>query len=97
MSMMTTTASSNPTPDLKTTTKDTVAASRLTDMERVLQMIDVEDYTALEKMLMSGRAFHLPKGLEVYVTSEAHQQRGILRLRPKGAIADLWASVNSIA
>lgn len=83
--------------DVRITTKDTIAASRLTDMERVLQMIDVEDYTALEKMLISGRAFHLPTGLEVYVTSEARQQRGILRLRPKVAIADLWASVNSIA
>jgi hypothetical protein len=79
------------------TTKDTIAVSKLMDMERIFHMIEVEDYPALEKMLISGRAFHLGKGLEVYVTSEAHRERGILKLRLKGSISDFWASVSSIA
>lgn len=83
-------------PEARITTKDTIAASNLTDMERIFNMIEVEDYQALETMLISGRAFHLSKGLEVYVMSEAHREKGILRLRLKGSITDFWASVRSV-
>lgn len=82
--------------EAQVTTKDTIAATKLVDMERIFRMIQVEDYPALEKMLISGRAFHLSKGLEVYVTSEAHREQGILRLRLKGSITDFWASVSSV-
>lgn len=87
---------STSSPEVRITTKDTIAATKLTDMEKVFHMIEVEDYPALEKMLISGRAFHLGKGLEVYVTSEAHREKGILRLRLKGSITEFWASVSSI-
>jgi hypothetical protein len=87
----------NEASEARITTKDTIAASKLADMERIFQMIEVEDYPALEKMLVSGRAFHLGKGLEVYVTSEAQREKGILRLRLKGTITDFWASVRSIS
>lgn len=82
--------------EAQVTTKDTIAASKLADMERIFQMIEVGDYPALEKMLHSGRAFHLSKGLEVYVMSEAHREKGILRLRLKGSITEFWASVSSV-
>ncbi|MDQ7784952.1 MAG: hypothetical protein RDU20_18860 [Desulfomonilaceae bacterium] len=83
--------------EVRCTNKDTIAAAKLADMERIFHMIEVEDHPALEKMLISGRAFHLGKGLEVYVTSEAHREKGILRLRLKGSITEFWASVSSVA
>jgi len=83
--------------EVRITTKDTIAASELKDMETVFHMIEVQDYPALDKMILSGRAFHLPKDLEVYVMNEDHREKGICKLRIKGSITEFSASISAIS
>ncbi|MGO9569917.1 MAG: hypothetical protein ACLP5H_20490 [Desulfomonilaceae bacterium] len=79
------------------TTKDTVAAYKLADMRRVFQYIEDDDLLALDWFILSGRAFHLPKGIEVYVLDSNVQQEGMRKIRIKGSITEIWASVNAIS
>ncbi len=79
------------------TTKDTIAAYKLADMRRVFQYIEVDDLLALDRFILSGRAFHLPKGVEVYVLDTNAQQEGMCKIRIKGSITEIWASVNAIS
>jgi len=78
------------------TTKDTVAAHKMADMRRVFQYIEADDLVALDRLMLSGRAFLLPKGVEVYVLESAREGEGICKLRIKGSITEIWASVNAI-
>lgn len=83
--------------EVKITTKDTVAAFSAEDMERIFSYIDSEDYQALEKMIVSGRAFHLPKDYKVQVI--VSQQDGIpaCKLRLFGSLTEVWASISAIS
>jgi hypothetical protein len=78
-----------------TTTKGTVATYNLADMHRVFQYIEADDLVALDKLMLSGRAFHLPKGVEVYVLDAGPGKEGICKLRIKGSITEMWASVRA--
>lgn len=71
------------------TTKDTVAAYKLCDMRRIFQYIEADDLVDLDRLMLSGRAFHLPKGTEVYVLESAHEEEGICKLRIKGSITEI--------
>ncbi|MGO9572081.1 MAG: hypothetical protein ACLP5H_31550 [Desulfomonilaceae bacterium] len=79
------------------TTKDTVAAYKLADMRRVFQYIEDDDLLALDRFILSGRAFHLPKGVRVFLLETNAQQEGMCKIRIKGSIAEIWASVNAIS
>jgi hypothetical protein len=79
------------------TTKDTVAAYKLADMHRVFQYIEADDLLALEKLMLSGRAFHLPERVEVYVLDSSKEKEGTCKLRIKGSITEIWASVSAIS
>jgi hypothetical protein len=78
------------------TTKDTIAAYKLPDMRRVFQYIDADDLLALDRLILSGRAFHLRKGLEVYVIDSGTRQAGMCKIRIKGSIAEMWASARAM-
>jgi hypothetical protein len=77
--------------------KDSVAAYKLADMRRVFQYIEADDLLALDKLMFSGRAFHLPRGIEVYVLDSGEQEEGTSKLRIKGSITEIWASVRAIS
>ncbi len=79
------------------TAKDTIAAYKLADMRRVFQYIEDDDLLALDRFILSGRAFHLPKGVEVFVLETNVQQEGMCKIRIKGSIGEIWASVNAIS
>lgn len=79
------------------TTKDTVATYKLADMRRVFQYIEADDLLALDKLMFSGRAFHLPKGVEVFVLDFETTEKGMCQLRIKGSITEIWASVSAVA
>jgi hypothetical protein len=78
------------------TTKDTVAAYTLADMRRIFQCIEGDDLLALDRLILSGRAFHLPKALEVFVLDSGKEKEGMIKLRIKGSIKEFWASVRAI-
>ena len=78
------------------TTKDTIAAYKLADMRRVFEYIGADDLVALDKWMLSGRAFHLPKGVEVYVMDSGKEKERMVKLRIKGSISEIWASVSSL-
>ena len=78
------------------TTKGTIATHSLADMRRVFQYIGNEDFVALDKLILSGRAFHLPKGIRVHVLDSSSQQEGMCKLRIRGSITEIWASLRSI-
>lgn len=80
----------------RVTTKDTIATYKLADMRRVFQFIEADDLLALDKLMLSGRAFHLAKGVEVYVMDTRYESEGICKLRMKGSIMEIWASVSAI-
>ncbi len=79
------------------TTKDTIAAYKLADMRRVFQYIEDDDLLALDRFILSGRAFHLPKGVGVFVLDTSTQPKGMCKIRIKGSITEIWASVNAIS
>jgi hypothetical protein len=78
------------------TTRDTVAAYTLADMRRVFQYIEADDLVALDKLMLSGRAFYQPKGVEVYVLDSSKDREGMVKLRSKGSITEIWALVKAI-
>jgi hypothetical protein len=78
------------------TTKDTVAAYKLADMRRVFQYIEADDLKALDKLMLAGRAVLLPKGVEVFVLDSGNQIEGACKIRIKGSITEIWASVRAI-
>lgn len=75
------------------TTRDTVAAYKLADMRRTFHYIEADDLLALDKLILSRRAFHLPEGVEVYVLDTSKAKEGMCKLRIKGSITEIWASV----
>ncbi len=82
----------NSTATLKTTTRGTIAAHKKRDMERVFHLIEVADYAALDKFMLSGRAFHLPEGVEVYILDDSRSDSSMCKVRIKGSITEIWAS-----
>lgn len=78
------------------TTKDTIAAYRPADMRRVFQYIDADDLLALDRFILSGRAFHLSKGLEVFILESREKEEGMCKIRIKGSITEIWASLRAL-
>jgi len=93
---MTENESKSPPQNLKITTKDTIAALSPEDMQRVFDYISADDYVALEKLIISGRAFLLPKGLEIYVLADESKTNSAIKLRIKGSTAEVWGSVTAV-
>jgi len=85
-----------PPKNLKITSRDTIAALTSEDMQRVFAYISVDDLAALEKMIVSGRAFHLPKGLEVYVLADESETSSTVKLRIKGSMTEFWGSISAL-
>ena len=81
---------------LVVTTHDTIAAYKLADMRRVFEFIEADDLMALDQLMLSGRAFHLPKGVEVFVLDSSWENAGMVKLRIKGSIKEIWATVRGI-
>ena len=77
------------------TRRDTVAARTPVDMRHVFHYIEADDLVALDKLMLSGRAFHLPKGVEVYVLDSSRENEGMVKFRMKGSITEIWASVRA--
>jgi hypothetical protein len=78
------------------TIRSTIAAYSRADMRRIFQYIEHEDLVALDRLMLSGRALHLPQGIEVYVQNPNVHQEGMCKLRIKGSITEIWASLRSI-
>ncbi len=79
-----------------TTTKDTIATYKIADMRRVFQYIEVNDLLALDRLILSGRAFLLPKGLQVYVLDATIRKEDMCKLRRKESVTEIWASTRAI-
>lgn len=78
------------------TTKDTVATYKLADMRRVFHYIEADDLMALDKLMLSGRSFHLPKEVEICMLDSRKEKDRMCKLRIKGSIREIWASVRAV-
>jgi hypothetical protein len=82
--------------EVKVTTKEALAALKLKDMERIINYMECMDYEALDKIILSGRAFILPKGREVQVLVPRHKDLPVCKLRLIGSLAEIWTLVYAL-
>lgn len=66
----------------------TIACRSANDLETVLDMLHVQDRTAVRKMLSAGRCVKTGRGLAVLLSVDS--DRGFSKVRLRGDIDPLW-------